>query len=246
MACVEGGTFTLGDASEQPDEREPGEVYVDTFYMDVFEVTNEGYEPCIEAERCRRPRAFDGFGDARQPVVNASWFDAVAYCEMVGKRLPTEAEWERAASGVADTRFPWGDEELGCERAVIKDERRGEGCGRRRTHPVGSRDPGHFGLHDMAGNVHEWVYDWYSPCLRGCEGECGEACFGRNPRGPCGGQEPCPGHELRSVRGGSWYWPLERARASARRGSDPPNRWPPHRFGFRCARDLRIEGRAGR
>lgn len=236
MACVEGGTFTIGDERGRPDEREPGEVYVDTFYMDLYEVTNEQYAACIAAGLCERPMPFRFFMAPRQPVVAVSWYDANHYCEMLGKRLPTEAEWERAASGPEDTRYPWGDEPLGCERAVVKDER-GEGCGRGRTWPVGSMEPGHWGLYDMAGNVHEWVYDWYSPCLRGCENECGDACFGRNPRGPCGGESPCEGYRLRSVRGGSWYWPLERARASARRGAGPLNRGP-HRFGFRCARDL--------
>lgn len=236
MACVEGGTFTIGDAQGRPDEREPGEVFVDTFYMDLHEVTNAEYERCIEAGECDRPIPFRGFMTDERPMVAVSWFDAVDHCRMVGKRLPTEAEWERAASGPSDTRYPWGDEPLGCERAVVKDER-GEGCGTGRTSSVGSMEPGHFGLYDMAGNVHEWVYDWYSPCLRGCENECGDACFGRNPRGPCNGESPCPGYRLRSVRGGSWYWPLERARASARRGSGAPNRGP-HRFGFRCARDL--------
>ena len=235
MACVLGGTFTLGDASGRPDEREAGEVYVDTFYMDLYEVTNAQFERCIEAGECDRPMPFRGFMGPNLPMVAVSWYDAGDHCRMLGKRLPTEAEWERAASGPDDTRYPWGDEPLGCERAVVKDER-GEGCGRERTYPVGSMEPGHFGLYDMAGNVHEWVHDWYSPCLRGCENECGDACFGRNPRGPCDGESPCPGYRLRSVRGGSWYWPLERARASARRGSGAPNRGP-HRFGFRCARD---------
>ena len=207
MACVLGGTFILGDEHGRPDEREPGEVYVDTFYMDIYEVTNEAYEHCIEAGLCERPMPFRRFRRPRQPMVAVSWFDAVHHCEMLGRRLPTEAEWERAASGPDHTRYPWGDEPLGCERAAVKDER-GEGCGRLITHDVGSFDPGYWGLYDMAGNVHEWVQDRYSECLRGCDNECGDACFGRNPRGPCGGGlERCPGHGMRSVRGGSWWWP---------------------------------------
>jgi formylglycine-generating enzyme required for sulfatase activity len=102
---------------------------------------------------------------------------------------------------------------------------------------VASFPAGHWGLFDMAGNVHEWVQDRYSGCLRGCADECGDACFGEDPGGPCGGATPCKGHGLRSVRGGSWFWPLERARTTARRGSGAPNLGP-HRFGFRCARDL--------
>jgi formylglycine-generating enzyme required for sulfatase activity len=239
MACVEGGEFVLGAEDGHPDEREPGEVYVDTFYMDVHEVTNAGFERCIQEGGCSRPMPFRRFMGDRQPVVAVSWFDAVRHCEMLGKRLPTEAEWERAASGPEHTRYPWGDDpDEGCARALYKDAR-GEGCGYERTRDVGSYAPGHWGLFDMAGSVHEWVWDRYSECLRGCENECGDDCFGRNPRGPCGDlrEGRCPGHNLRSVRGGSWYWPLERSRTTARRGSGAPNRGP-HRFGFRCARDL--------
>jgi formylglycine-generating enzyme required for sulfatase activity len=170
-------------------------------------------------------------------VVAVSWFDAGHHCEMLGKRLPTDAEWERAAGGLDHTTYSWGDEPLGCERANLADER-GEGCGRGVTTEVGSYPAGHFGLFDMTGNVHEWVQDMYSPCLRGCDHECGDACFGENPKGPCGGAVGrCPGYGLRSVRGGSCFWPAERARVTARRGSGAPNRGP-HRFGFRCARDL--------
>jgi formylglycine-generating enzyme required for sulfatase activity len=236
MACVLGGSFELGDARGRRDEKRPGTVYVDSFYMDLTEVTNAAYAACIESGRCKVPKAYKKFSDPEQPVVAVSWFDAVAHCERLGKRLPTEAEWERAASGPEHTRYPWGEQARECEAAVIKTEA-GEGCGSRRTAKVASRPAGHFGLFDMAGNVHEWVSDFYSPCLRGCDHECGDACFGENPRGPCGGVSPCAGHGLRSVRGGSWYWPLERARSTARRGSGAPNRGP-HRFGFRCARNL--------
>jgi len=236
MACVPGGTFVLGFDQGRPDEAEPGEVTVSTFFMDTHEVTNGRYEACIEAGGCSRPMPFRRFMTPNQPLVAVSWYDAVSFCEMNGRRLPTEAEWEHAASGPDHTQYPWGDEPLGCERANVKDAR-GEGCGRGVTLPVGSLPPGYYGLFDMAGNVHEWVQDHYSECLRGCDHACGDACFGRDPRGPCAGAERCPGFGLRSVRGGSWFWPLERSRTTARRGSGAPNRGP-HRFGFRCARDL--------
>jgi len=237
MACVLGGVFTLGDDHGRPDERGSGQVFVGTYYMDVHEATNADYERCIDAGRCARPVRFRGFMAPNQPMVAVSWFDAVRACELEGKRLPTEAEWERAASGTADTVFPWGNEPATCERANIDAPGRGRGCGRNRTAPVGGFPAGHFGISDMAGNVHEWVSDWYSPCLSGCTNECGAACLGVDPQGPCHGSSPCPGHTQRSVRGGSWYWPASHARASARRGSGAQNRGP-HRFGFRCARDL--------
>jgi formylglycine-generating enzyme required for sulfatase activity len=236
MACVQGGAFMLGDERGRPDERAPGMAYVDTFYMDRTEVTNAQYAPCIESGKCKKPMPFRGFGRPEQPVVAVSWFDAVAHCEMIGKRLPTDAEWERAAGGPNDTRYPWGDEAGDCSKVVVKTED-GEGCGTGKTAKVGSRPAGHWGLFDMAGNVHEWVYDHYASCLRGCDKECGDACFGVNPKGPCGGENKCPGFGMRSVRGGSWYWTMERARVSARRGSGAPNLGP-HRFGFRCAKAL--------
>jgi len=211
MACVLGGAFSLGDTQG------------------------------IQSGTCVRQMPFRRFMRPRQPAVAMSWFDALHHCERLGKRLPTEAEWERGAAGPDNTRFPWGDEEPeGCELALVKNAE-GEGCGREITSPVGSYPAGHLGLFDIAGNVHEWVNDRYSECLTGCDRECGDACFGDNPRGPCGGGlERCPRYGMRSVRGGSWYWPLERSRAQARRGSGAPNRGP-HRFGFRCARDLVVE-----
>ena len=122
MACVVGGWFELGDEGGRANEREPGEAYVESFFMDLYEVTNERYERCIEDGRCERPMRFRRFMGPNQPVVAVSWYDAAAYCEMLGRRLPTEAEWERGAAGPDDTGFPWGDEPLGCERANVSDE----------------------------------------------------------------------------------------------------------------------------
>ena len=240
MACVLGGFFARGTDGGAPDEQPRDEVFVDTFFLDRFEVTNKDYARCITAKLCKRPRPFDGYLEPRQPVVAVSWFDATAFCTMEGKRLPTEAEFERAASGLEGTTFPWGNEPIGCDAAIIE-TKRGKGCGAGTTWPVGSRPAGHFGLFDISGNVWEWVADWYSPCYGDCENACGAACSGENPRGPCGGALECPSVTLRGVRGGSWWYPIERARAAARRGSEPANEGP-HRFGFRCARDLETPG----
>ncbi|MBX3275200.1 MAG: SUMF1/EgtB/PvdO family nonheme iron enzyme [Sandaracinaceae bacterium] len=239
MVCVPGGTFAIGSADGQPDERAPGEVTLRAFYLDVYEVTNEAYRACMEAGACPRHARYRAFLGARQPVVGVSWPGAVAFCAWAGKRLPTDAEFERAARGPDGTRYPWGDDaDEPCAHAVVR-TRAGAGCGTDVTADVGSRPPGHFGVHDLAGNVHEWVQDRYAPCLRGCARECGDACFGADPRGPCGDAAECPGHPLRSIRGGSWYWPLERARGAARRGAHPANT-AGHRFGMRCARDVSV------
>lgn len=239
MACVLGGRFLRGSDEGPENERPAAPVFVQTFLMDRKEVTNRQYRACVEARVCRRSVRFRGYMGRAQPAVAMRWQDADAYCRHHGKRLPTEAEWERAASGVRDTRFPWGTERARpCERAVVR-TRAGRGCGREATWPVGSRAPGHFGLYDMAGNVWEWVSDHYSWCYQGCRRACGADCAGNNPKGPCGGGDrACPkalGHHV--VRGGSWWYRIDRARTSARRGipGDNPN---PHRFGFRCARDL--------
>ena len=237
MACVTGGTFVIGDNEGRPDERPAGEVTLSSFFMDVTEVTNTAYRACMAAGDCPRHARYVGFLRGRQPVVGVSWQGAVDFCRSRGKRLPTDAEFERAARGERNTRFPWGDDEANvCDHALVR-TRRGTGCGTEVTADVGSRPAGHFGLRDIAGSVHEWVADRYSPCLRGCARACGDACFGTNPRGPCADEASCPGHPLRSIRGGSWYWPAERARGAARRGARPTNE-AGHRFGFRCAQSV--------
>ncbi|MFK7989715.1 MAG: formylglycine-generating enzyme family protein [Sandaracinaceae bacterium] len=237
MACVPGGSFTVGTADGDPDDGPPGDASVSTFFYDRVEVDNAHYEACLEAGACPMNRRYRHFRAALQPIVGVSWYGARDYCAWVGSRLPTDAEFEYAARGPDGTVFPWGDETASpCERAVVK-TRAGEGCGTEVTAEVGSRPAGYFGLHDLAGNVHEWTADHWAPCLRGCARECGDACFGEDPRGPCGGDEACPGYPLRSVRGGSWFWPLDDSRGAARRGAVPANEGG-HRFGFRCARDL--------
>jgi formylglycine-generating enzyme required for sulfatase activity len=230
MACISGGAFVRGD-DRDPHARPAERVEVSTFLLDVREVTNAEWSACAEAGVCGRLRRFAGYLGASQPAVAMRWDEAAAYCARRGARLPTEAEWERAASGDADTRYPWGDARgRGCEHAIVQTDE-GPGCGRGTTWPVGSRAAGAFGLHDMAGNVWEWTADAWTPCYRGCEGACGDACSGRDPTGPSGDAR------LRVVRGGSWWHGIERATVSSRRGV-PASNPNPHRFGFRCAMSL--------
>ncbi|MBM4395508.1 MAG: SUMF1/EgtB/PvdO family nonheme iron enzyme [Deltaproteobacteria bacterium] len=240
MSCVPGGPFVRGADHGPEDARPASRVFVSTFYMDRDEVTHAEYQACVKARKCppAGPKYVD-YDRPRQPVTGVSWHDAVAYCRATGRRLPTEAEWEKAARGPDGRLYPWGDEPVTCKRAVIMDET-GRSCGVRKSkggHPekgrtleVGSRPPGIFGLYDMIGNSWEWVADWHSRSWTAC----GDACAGPDPKGPCGGRDPCPGHRQRVVRGGSWYWPASHATGVFRRPHFPSNE-PFHHFGFRCA-----------
>jgi len=242
MSCIPGGPFTRGSDTGPKPARPATEVYVETFYMDQNEVTVAEYKACVKRKKCAKsgPRYAD-FSRPKQPINGVSWYEAVAYCKAVGKHLPTEAEWEKAARGTDGRLYPWGDEPATCERAVIKDKK-GRSCGVRkrgkrpekgRVWVVGQKPPTLHGLYDMAGNSYEWVADWYSKSYEAC----GEDCLGLNPKGPCGGKDTCPRHHDKVVRGGSWYWPAEHATTIYRRRHVPSNR-PFHHFGFRCAASL--------
>ncbi|HEY0138093.1 MAG TPA: SUMF1/EgtB/PvdO family nonheme iron enzyme [Nannocystis sp.] len=242
LACIPGGPFIRGSDPREdgPENTRPrATVWLQTYYVDIYEVTHAQYKACESSKNCppAGPR-YDDYDRPRQPIVGVSWYDAIAYCTAQGKHLPTEAQWEKAARGPDGALHPWGDEPATCERAIIKEKGR-RSCGVRqqgerpdkgRTFEVGARPPGAHGLHDMSGNAWEWVADWYSPsCSR-----CGSACAGTDPRGPCDGAEPCARHHEKIVRGGSWYWEASYATATYRRAHFPNNR-PYHHYGFRCA-----------
>jgi formylglycine-generating enzyme required for sulfatase activity len=221
-------------------------VTLDAVYLDRFEVTNAlfekfvratGHRPLAETEGAgvvwfrqdRRWqwsrikgatwRAPDGPGSSAQaayPVVQVSWFDAVAYCTWAGKRLLTEAEWEKAASGVEGYRFPWGN--------VWDPTRSNSGRGdNSASAPVGTYPGGAspYGVQDMAGNVWEWVADWYD------EGYYG-ASPSHNPPGPAVGTS-------RVVRGGAWNNGSTLSETSRRQGIVPSRH--SNVLGFRCARN---------
>ncbi len=246
MACIPGGSFTRGSDDGPENARPAASIWLQTFFMDINEVTSAEYEACVKAGKCPKSGPnYNDFSRPRQPINGVSWHDAVAFCESKGRRLPTEAQWEKAARGTDARLYPWGNEKATCERAVIKD-RRGRSCGVKkvgrkpntgRTFEIGSKPAALYGLYDMSGNSWEWVSDWYSKSYA----KCGDACTGVEPKGPCNGAKSCKGHHFKIVRGGSWYWDADHATTIFRRRHFPKNN-PFHHFGFRCAASLPSSG----
>ncbi len=243
MKCIPGGPFIRGSDDGPENARPQATVWLQTFYMDTNEVTYAQYEACEKvddpAKRCNdaRPRYTD-FDHPNMPMTGVSWFDAMKYCEVHGKQLPTEAQWEKAARGPDGKLYPWGDDPITCERAIYRDAS-GRGCGLKkrfskpdtgRPWDVGSRPAGVYGLFDMVGNSWEWVADWNSKSWAAC----GADCEGVDPKGPCGGAAECSSTRNKVVRGGSWYWEDAKATGVYRRAHVPANE-PFHHFGFRCA-----------
>ncbi|PJZ69182.1 sulfatase [Leptospira perolatii] len=252
MKCIPGGEFIRGSNRHEPDEKPEARIYISDFYMDTYEVTNEDFDKCVRAGKCKDclvtkkcnyvgPKYGAPYLKPKQPAVGISWYSASEYCKWAGKRLPTEAEWEKAARGPDGNMYPWGNEPATCKNSVIMEDDR-KGCvpvaiqppHKMPTSEVGTRAPGVYGLYDMAGNSWEWVQDWYTSSYN----TCGKACEGKDPKGPCNGEEPCPGFAKKIVRGGSWWWPSSYARGSKRRSHIPQNYPEYHHFGFRCAKDV--------
>jgi formylglycine-generating enzyme required for sulfatase activity len=221
MELIEEGLFMMGSDSGDSDERPVHPVYVSAFYMDRYEVTNEQYKGFIDATGNRAPPYWSNdeypSGQAKHPVVRISREDMIAYCRWISKRLPTEAEWEKAARGKNegyDYPFPFLNS-LSCGQANIS------GC-IGNTKPVGSYPANDYGLYDMAGNVWEAVKDWYD------ESYYSNSVL-NNPQGPSSGT-------LRVKRGGSWRDPGPSARCANRNHMLASDRL--QALGFRCARNL--------
>src|SRR5213593_283120 len=209
-------------------------VYLDAYWIDKYEVTNQDYERFAKATGHSKPFHWIGgkvpAGQERFPVYNVSWDDAVAYCRFVGKHLPTEAEWERAArGGIEKAMFPWGAR-LGQAGRRGEEESDAEATAQRKSArwgfpdgptAVGSYAPNGFGLHDVTGNVWEWVSDWYEQNYYSVSPD-------RNPRGPETGM-------YRVIRGGGWADNDERILALHYRNFTNPS-LPSNTVGFRCAR----------
>ena len=252
MVRIPAGAFQMGSTTGDVGEAPVHTVELDAFYMDQYEVTNAEYRGFVAATGHPAPRGIGytavyerlkhnyepwddpGFNHPNQPVTTVTWFDATAYCKWVGKRLPTEAEWEKAArGGLEGTRYPWGNAEPNHTSANFADsqtefEWRSPDVddGFLFTAPVGTFSPNGYGLYDMAGNVWEWCADWYSPTYYS-DAQGAERPL-RNPKGPDTG-------ERRVLRGGTWYRAAHTIR-NAERISDYPDS-SLNVVGFRCAMD---------
>lgn len=236
MVLVPAGEFLMGSPEGHGDENERPEhtVYLDAYYIDKKEVTVAQYQRCVESGACSALLAVDpctyGSADkADHPINCVPWNEADAYCSWVDRRMPTEAEWEKAARGKDGRIYPWGqsfdDSKVNhCDRdcaAEWADVSVYDGFSE--TAPVGSYLAGAspYGALDMAGNVSEWVVDWlqsdyYARSPR------------KNPLGPASG-------EYRVVRGGSWIDASDSVRVAFRVGGNPDfPLW--FNIGFRCAR----------
>ena len=223
MVKIPAGRLRMGtNLANHEDENPEHRVNIKAFYIDQFEVTNLQYKDFVDATGQRDPAhwfngTFPNANLADHPVTNVSWEDANAFAEWVGKRLPTEAEWERAARGDRNTDYPWGRAALAQDNANFENVREG-------TSSVRKFDKGQSEFHvwDMCGNVGEWVSDWYDPNYYENSPEA-------DPTGPTEGRS-------KVYRGGGFHCNRVDIRASARHPLNPGSYM--EYIGFRCAMDV--------
>ena len=221
MALVPAGEFTMG-SNMADDEKPVHHVYLNAFYMDKYEVMVGQYARFLEATDMEEPPDWYIMNQPqhqKRPVVNVDWEDAVMYCKWAGKRLPTEAEWEKAARGTDGRIYPWGNE---APTRLHANYGRKEWNNHLALVPVGSFEEGRspYGIYDMAGNAWEWVSDWY-------DYDYYQNSPRRNPIGPATG-------DSKVVRGGSWLYISEFLRSAHRFAAQPTNKH--FGYGFRCAK----------
>jgi formylglycine-generating enzyme required for sulfatase activity len=237
---VPAGEFVMGaaetDTQATPDEKPQHKVYLDAFLIGKYEVTNAQYHAFVKAtahrlpENCCDPKyniwrgdvMMDGVGDL--PMINVSWDDAAAFCNWAGGRLPTEAEWEKAARGSDGRMFPWGNEAPSGNRANYSFDPisiwDGPASLAKKDQYEYGRSP--YGVYEMSGNVWEWTQDWYDENYY-------KNSPAKNPVGPLTG-------EARVMRGASWRNTADMLRASNRNKHAPTERRV--YIGFRCAKDV--------
>ena len=217
MVLIPAGKFQRGCDSLGPEHGAPAHtVYLDAFMMDVYEVTNERLEQVMPDHQLRR--SLSSSCD-NCPVTKITWYEAADYCHLIGKALPSEAQWEKAAGAASGCEFPWGP-----EFDLQKKQARGGLQLKDKVSPVGSYPPNKFGIHDMGGNVWEWVADWYSPKYYFMEPLY-------NPRGPSRGV-------MKVRRGGAWSDSVKAMKTGYRDWSYPFSRSYSD-IGFRCAINIK-------
>ena len=228
---IPAGEFQMGSENGDDNEKPVHPVDVDEFQIGKFEVTNHQYAQCVKAGVCKgggleyqdlagsRLNLLNDVNYADHPVVVVSWLQAQTYCEWIGARLPTEAEWEKAARGADGRTFPWGNDFPALELLNFNSDIGGAA-------QVGNYSNGvsPYGVYDMAGNVWEWVNDWYQSDYYATLGDKTS-----NPQGPSSG-------DGRVLRGGSWLNLEGNVRSALRGWSYPSDTYSS--VGFRCARDV--------
>jgi formylglycine-generating enzyme required for sulfatase activity len=237
-----GGRFEMGSVTVD-DEKPVHTVRVPTFEMLETEVTVAQYRACVQVQSCTEPQSGGaganwGVADRENyPINYVTWYQAEKYCAWAGGRLPSEAEWEYAASnGSAENIYPWGDETATCDYAVMDDDTHTDGCDLVRTWEVCSKTAGNtsHGLCDMAGNVREWVQDWHHGSYD-CDANPGAASCAEGGVAPTDGSAwEDPGGSARVVRGGNFYQSATYMRATNRADDVPSGQYD--YLGFRCAR----------
>jgi formylglycine-generating enzyme required for sulfatase activity len=224
MVLVPAGGFLMGSENGDQEIRPIHVVHIDDYYIDKFEVTVGQYERFLGATARKPPRHWEQIDlnhHRDRPVVGVDWEDAQAYCAWTGKRLPSEAEWEKAAKGSDGRIYPWGNESLTTKKAKF-----GQCCewkGYELLNDVSSNEEGKspYGVYNLAGNVREWTLDWY-------DGEYYSKSPSSNPRGPEAGGE-------RVIRGGSWANSNKYLQTTNRDREQPSLR--SSTIGFRCVRE---------
>jgi sulfatase modifying factor 1 len=222
LVSIPAAWFLMGSSSGQDCERPVHRVWIDAFLFATTQVTNAEYATYLRATGLPAPPFWDdkNFNDAQQPVAGVSWFEADHYCQWLSSqtgrtyRLPTEAEWERAARGDLEQQdFPWGNE----PPQSLPDYATRWQTG---PEPVARYAPNFFGLYNICDNVHEWCSDWYDPDYYLVSPD-------RNPPGP-------QHAERKSSRGGSWRHHVKVSRCSARSSIPPDFQYADYGFRIAC------------